>query len=221
MIFTITHIFKKRWLFSCLLFFCTGCMLISKPPEKPVKVNNRIAQAAIYMDSIRLLAADGDIITRTGNDFTSQSLKQFSQTDPTYSHCGIIRIEGDSLFVYHAVGGEFNPDQQLKKDPLSVFCDATQNEAIGLFRFPLTNEIKIKLDSLIQDYFSRKIPFDMNFDLATDDKMYCTEFVAKILNRASEQEFVFDTSEVNSKKYIAVDNIFLNKKCREIMRFEY
>ncbi len=61
------------------------------------------------------------MVLRTGNDFTSESLRQLSFTDKTYSHCGIASIENDSIFIYHALGGEWNPDEKLRRDPIELF----------------------------------------------------------------------------------------------------
>ncbi|MEJ7673805.1 MAG: hypothetical protein WKF59_14190 [Chitinophagaceae bacterium] len=95
----------------------------------------------------------GDMILRTGNDFTSESLKQLSFTDKTYSHCGIASIENDTIFVYHALGGEWNPDEKLRRDPLKLFCNPEENRGFGVFSFKC-NSIQInKLDSIVKEWY--------------------------------------------------------------------
>lgn len=223
--FTITN---KRWLFSCLFLFglyaCSSQQPINEAsPEAIVATYTaaRIRQSLPCIDSARQLLRDGDIITRTGIDFTSQSLRQFCRNDNTYSHCGIVSIEQNQAFVYHALGGEINPDQKLKKEPLSDFCDALDNLGFGIFRFPLTNHQKQLLHQQLQFQYKAGLPFDMAFDLQSDTAMYCTEFVYKTLQRATDQTLLFTSSFVNNMEYMAADHIFLHKSCREIHRFVY
>jgi hypothetical protein len=221
---------KKRWLFSCLfLFSLSACHENGAPdnrsltPEQVVAQQTaaRVRQSLPCLDSARQLVQDGDLITRTGIDFTSQSLRQFCRHDKTYSHCGIISIEQNNIFVYHALGGEINPDQKLKKETLTSFCDALDNAGFGLFRFALPAAHKQLLHEQVQAYYNAGLPFDMDFDLHTDSAMYCTEFVSKLLEQASGKTIRFTSSVVNGFEYMAADNIFLHKNCREIHRYVY
>jgi hypothetical protein len=56
--------------------------------------------------------------------------------------------------------------------------------------------------------------FDMHFDLNTDDRMYCAEFVYKALLKASHNTMRFNISRINQFKFIGVDDIFLQPLCR-------
>ena len=161
------------------------------------------------------------MILRTGNDFTSESLRQLSQSDKTYSHCGIASIEHDSIFVYHALGGDWNPDEKLRKDPLELFCNPAENRGFGIFTFNLTDLQKRKLDSVVNTWYKKGVTFDMNFDLATDDKLYCAEFVCKAITIAAEQRIQFKTTTINNFTFIAIDNLFLNPFCVEKFSTRY
>ena len=92
---------------------------------------------AIYQ--YKKIIKQGDLIVRTGKDFTSEMMRLLSAKDKTYSHCGIASIEHDSLFVYHAIGGEWNPDQKLRRDPFEIFCNPYENRGFGIFRYKLTH----------------------------------------------------------------------------------
>lgn len=82
----------------------------------------------------------------------------------------------------------------------------------------------------------------MNFDLSTDDKMYCAELIAKAVEKASDNRISFSKSQINKalkekylkkllekrivpsakiadqKEYIALDNLYFNSHCKEIMK---
>ena len=58
-----------------------------------------------------------------------------------------------------------------------------------------------------RDYYMKAIPFDMKFDLETDDKMYCSEFVAKSINKSISPRQVIPKSSINHFSFIGIDDI--------------
>ena len=132
-----------RWLPGCLIFFLLSCnsknnyhpLIISKADSVAEAKKN--ARAFLQIDSVKKMIHTGDMVLRTGNDFTSESLRSLNQRDQTYSHCGIVSIENDSLFVYHSLGGEWNPDQKIRRDLLEIFAEPYSNKGIGVYRFNL------------------------------------------------------------------------------------
>jgi hypothetical protein len=184
-----------------------------------IALKNERAFASI--GKIKPLIAQGDMILRTGNDFTSESLRQLSFTDKTYSHCGIASIENDTVFVYHALGGEWNPDEKLRRDPLELFCNPMENRGFGVFSFKFSALQVKNLDSIVKAWYKKGIMFDMKFDLATNDRLYCAEFVSKAVTAASNSQINFSTSKINNFEFVAVDNLFLNKYCIEKYRAKY
>ena len=141
--------YTMRWLTGCLIFFLLSCnskndyhpLIISKSDSIAEAQKN--ARAFSQIDSVQKMITTGDLVVRTGNDFTSESLRSLNQRNQTYSHCGIASIENDSLFVYHSLGGEWNPDQKIRRDPLEVFAEPYSNRGIGVYRFSLSEpEVK-------------------------------------------------------------------------------
>lgn len=218
---------KQRWLFCCLFILAAGCkhaenvsaLKLTHSDSADIKAANEKAFASIQ--KIKPLIRQGFIILRTGNDFTSESLRLLSLKDKTYSHCGIASIENDSIFVYHALGGEWNPDEKLRRDPLELFCNPIENRGIGIFTFDLSKEQQHNLDSVVKAWYKKRLMFDMKFDLATNDRMYCAEFVSKAISTATKKQIKFSTTKINTFEFVAVDNLFLNKNCREIIRLKY
>lgn len=214
----------KRWLLCCLLFFALSCHSKKKYNNSAISKNDSLKEEqkiTAALDSIykyKSIIKTGDLIVRTGKDFTSEIMRLLSTEDKTYSHCGIASIEHDSLFVYHSIGGEWNPDERLRKDPFEFFCNPYENRGIGIFRYRITPGERINLVNVVHKLYNKKIMFDMQFNLASDDRMYCSEFVYKALEQATNDKIVLPTTTINHIKFIALDNLFMNPFCTEIKR---
>ena len=65
------------------------------------------------------------------------------------------------------------------------------------------------------------IMFDMKFDLKSDDRMYCAEFVYKSLLWGTKGKLTFNTSHIKDFAFIGVDDLFLHPLCREQKRILY
>ena len=210
---------KVRWLYSCLIFFTAACNFndpyrkINESAEEKqqheIKIEN--AYAAIYRNAGNIKS--GYLVTRTGTDFTSETLRNLNRRDVSYSHCGIASIEHDSVFIYHALGGEFNPDQKIRRDFIVDFADPHNNKGFGIFSYNFTSGITDKLISIVKHYYNDGLMFDMKFDLATDDRMYCAEFVYKCLLQANDNKMDFQHSFIKDFEFIGVDDLFLQPKC--------
>ncbi len=214
----------RRRLSGCLLFFLIACnnkqvntLVVTK--EDSVKEAARITAAYQQIDSITSMIHTGDLITRTGNDFTSESLRTLNQHDKTYSHCGIATIEHDSVFIYHALGGEFNPDQKIRRDALKLFAEPYDNRGLGIFRYALSKKEADSVVAVIKKHFNAGVMFDMKFDLQTDDRMYCAEFVCKSYTAAAKLQFA--TSRLKDFVFVGVDDLFMHPKCTEVKRVLY
>jgi hypothetical protein len=144
------------------------------------------ASAAHYrqVKTLEPLVQSGDMIFRNGNDEVSRAARTFNRKDTSYSHCGLLFMENDSVVVYHALGGIYNPSQKLLRQPLDSFCNPAENNAVGVYRYPLNpTQLKI-LQQTVSNYYKAGLPFDLFFNYRSDDRMYCSEFVFKSLNRA-------------------------------------
>ena len=58
------------------------------------------------------------------------------------------------------------------------------------------------------------IPFDMKFDLHTDDRLYCAEMIYKAFNKSLDTSHFFTTTIHKGFEYVSTDNIFGNNKQR-------
>ena len=218
---------KLSSLFSFCSVFSFGCTQLPTEHRPPIHkflptVNIDFdRRAAASLSLARPIVRQGDLILRTGNDFTSESLRQLSFNDKTYSHCGIASFENDTLFVYHALGGEWNPDAKLRRDPIELFCNAFENRGFGIYTYNLSQHALHNLDSIIKSWYSLGYTFDMRFDLSTDKQLYCAEFVCKAIQKSTDNRIIFPISNINSFKFIAIDNLIINNYCIEKLRVRY
>jgi len=218
---------NKRWLLCCLLFFVLSCnskksyTSFTTSKIDSIAEEQKVNEALDSIYQYKKMVKTGDLVVRTGKDFTSETMRLLSTKDKTYSHCGIASIEHDSLFVYHSIGGEWNPDEKLRRDPFEIFCNPYENRGFGIFRYRITPGEKITLVNVVHKLYNKKIMFDMQFNLASDDRMYCSEFVYKVIEQASNNKIVLPTTTINNIKFIALDNLFINPFCREIKRVIY
>lgn len=209
-----------RWLSGCLIFFVVACKNNNSykdfVPTKADSLNRAsvIKRAYMQIAGVKYSIQDGDLITRTGNDFTSESLRKLNQRNQTYSHCGIASIEHDSIFIYHALGGDFNPDQKIRRDALEDFAEPYSNKGIAIYRFDVPEITKQYFSSEAKRLFNAGVIFDMDFDLKTDDRMYCAEFVYKCFLKASNHTLAFNHSHIKQFEFIGVDDLFLHPKCK-------
>lgn len=212
----------NRWLPGCLLLFLVSCGAVS---DKNLPGNStdteaeklKIEKAFSTIRQERSTVISGDLIMRTGNDFTSDVLRKLSLRDKTYSHSGIASLENDTLFVYHAMGGEWNPDKKIRRDPFLLFCNPYENRGFGIFRYSLNENETAHFLSNIKTYYQQEIPFDMQFDLATDDKMYCTELIYKAL----DQILSLPTTTIKGIQFIAPEDLYNTPGCAVIKQIDF
>lgn len=221
-----------RWPLGCLFVLIPAMLLAAcasqetlqpliSTHEDSMRAQQKIAHAYAWIAKNKSIIKNGDIITRTGNDFTSQSLRSLNQRDKTYSHCGIASVEHDSVFVYHALGGEWNPNEKLRRDALEIFAEPYSNNGIAVFRFTSIAKNPAPLLRTVRQYYAAGLPFDMEFDLATEDRMYCAEFVCKALQCASNDSLQFSRSKIKDFEFVGVDDIFLHKQCSKLAEIVY
>jgi hypothetical protein len=236
---------KKNILLLSLAFIAFACTdngvntSIKEPaPLSDSLLKERWKVINIVADSIR----EGDLVLRCGNDFISESLSDFSQKEKLYSHSGIALMDNGIMYIYSNMAGDINPDEIMRRDVVDSFITPIHNIAVGIYRYDITNTELEKLRNIIHTHYINKLQFDMNFDLETDDKMYCAEMIAKSVEQATGQRIVFSKSLItpglkekylkkllekkvipsakvaDQRDYLALDNLYLNPHCREIIK---
>jgi hypothetical protein len=173
------------------------------------------------IDSCINLLKTGDLVVRTGIEVSSYMLSQMNLYNKTYSHSGLVVIEHGYPFVYHSIGGEDNPNACLRRDSAKFFFSPANNFGFGFARYDIKDSAKQKLVQTIYRFYREKRKFDMNFDLKTDDRLYCAEFVYKAILQATGDNNYIKTVSAFGYTYVGVDNLFMNPHCRMICEVKF
>jgi hypothetical protein len=123
------------------------------------------------------IVEDGDIICRLGDRLWSQLFKDVSVTDKRFSHMGIIHVNNGIITVIHSEGDTGHGRDFVNEVPLQEFVKIAR--AIGIYRI---NDIEgSQISNLAAEYIG--IPFDWQFDINDESKLYCTELLYVISKR--------------------------------------
>jgi hypothetical protein len=181
---------------------------------------------------------DGDLVTRSDDDFESITLQNFSNTDRTYSHSGIAFKEDSGFVVYHAMTGVENPSGTCRRDLIDSFVSPLKKTGFGIFRYDLSATEKEKLHTILKHNHQVAIPFDHTFNINSDDSLYCSEMIYKGLKTATNKRIVlpvtllknfrpkimgykYNQGFLKKFEYISIDNLYLNPFCKEVIRVKY
>lgn len=229
-----------------ICFFISACNDNNSITGKPVPLTDSILRERWIVikqleDSIR----EGDLVVRCGNDYTSETLRDFSQQEKLYSHSGIALVDNGAMYIYSNMAGDINPDEIMRRDPVDSFLTPSNNVAAGVYRYDLSPDELAKLRFIVNNHYINKLQFDMNFDPATDNKMYCAEMIAKSVQQATGSRISIPKSMVNDdlrqkylkmalqkkvvpsakateqREYWSIDNLYLNPHCRQIKKIVF
>jgi hypothetical protein len=164
---------------------------------------------------------DGDLVLRHSKGFVSDAILTFQTQDPQFSHSGIVKKIDGKTFIYHATGGEENVSQKMKCEPIAIYCHPAATYKFGVFRWDLSDEQRERFVSILDGYYKSGLEFDLDFDMTTDSKMYCSEMIYKALVIATNDKNYIALSKVIDKPYVAIDNLYLNDHCKNIFNYEY
>ena len=194
-------------------------------------------QSLLNIKKASLLLKDGDLVTRSDDDFESLALQNFSQKDRTYSHSGIAFKEDSIFMIYHCMAGIENPNGACRKEPFDSFVNPSKKTGFGIFQYQLSIAEKERLHLVLQQNYQSKKPFDISFNLKTDDSLYCSEMISKGLQHATSGRVKIPTSFLHNFtpkimgyqtrrffktfEYIGIDDLYMNRFCKEIIRVKY
>lgn len=213
----IFHFTFKGWPWGCLFLlpFLTGCRANPSPPAyTPLAVQQEL-------NRLKPLLHPGDLVLRNGTDATSQATRKFNRKDTSFSHCGIIDVAGDTVWVYHAIGGSYNPSQTLKKELLDSFSKPGETDRIAVYRYALAREEQQLLMATVQAHYKNGLPFDLFFNFDTNDRMYCSEFVFKCVNKSMHGRLSPVVLRQRPPVYISIDDLFLNEWALPVKKINY
>jgi len=166
---------RRKKLVGVFIVLCIAIIVISIRQKR----QNNIFQTIQYLqeDTILPYLKDGDIICRLGDRIWSMYFKELSPNDKRYSHLGIIRIRNNTVSVINAEGLANEGKDFVNEVSLNDFLKSAQK--IGIYRL-MTIEGETVSDTALE-YIG--YPFDWQFDMEDDSKLYCTELLYVILKK--------------------------------------
>jgi hypothetical protein len=205
------------------------------------KTNGPAYAAAFDMISDgQLLLEEGDLVLRSGQEPTSEFIRQLNRQDKTYSHAGLVIFEKGYPFIYHLVAADEKSNESFRKDSLLQFANPRKNGGFGIYRYQLSTTEKKKFTNQIKQWYRQGITFDADFDLQSDDKMYCSELIKKAVTIATshriqintttptkeEKKFYADRmqiplSSIHLLSFVSIDNLYNHVNCSLIKRFAF
>lgn len=213
--------FLKRQSPGCLFLLLISCYNTGKPKEEKTVDPAYMQNSFIKINAAKSLLQNGDMIFRNGIDEVSQAARSMNRKDTSYSHCGLVMIEYDTVFVYHALGGIYNPDQKLLREPVDSFCNPKDNNAFGVYRFPLDQQQLSILKDTVYSWYGQGLKFDMFFNFLSDDKLYCSEFVFKSLNHSMNRKMDGYVRLDTLPFGVTTDDLYLHPDSKLIIREKF
>jgi len=124
---------------------------------------------------------EGDLIFQTSLSRQSQAIQL--ATKSKYSHCGIIFKDGNEYYVFEAV-------QPIKRTPLDKWIARGQDGKYVIKRLKNAEQILTPVSIAKMKQIGEKFKgknYDLTFEWS-DDKIYCSELIWKIYQRATGLE---------------------------------
>ncbi len=157
----------------------------------------------------------GDLVFRAGRGIFSDLFRNIGEYRAAFSHVGIVYYQGGRAYVLHTEASELTGIGHARRDSLKDFIGEENASAYGFYRVEGLNEERRRLvvDKALQ-YVREQVPFDVSFDLNTDDKLYCSELVYKAF-RAAKMDLVdaawrfqvFGWPETGSREVISISQL--------------
>ncbi|MBN2868963.1 MAG: hypothetical protein JXK08_09845 [Flavobacteriaceae bacterium] len=160
--------------------------------------------------------------------------RDFNINDSLSSHVGFLSYVNDNWVVFH-VSNFKNKISDLKKDCLDQFFEPKNEEVFygSLWEITVSDNFKNRVVKEIENFESKKVIFDKSFSLNDSTKLYCSEFIVKLLEKSDSINFKFNTHNrqlkgiyktyfrKDSLKYYPVDVFQDNKRINLIREFYF
>ncbi|MES2139635.1 MAG: YiiX family permuted papain-like enzyme [Bacteroidota bacterium] len=169
------------------------------PKHRLDNAKNEVQQLADH-DEIK----NGDLIFQTSLSGQSKAIQL--ATKSKYSHCGLIFKDGNDYFVFEAV-------QPVKRTPLDKWISRGQEGKYVIKRLKnadqiLTPQTLAKMRAVGYEFNGKN--YDLTFEWS-DDKIYCSELIWKIYQRATGIEI----GKLEKLKDFDLTNEAVKKKMKE------
>lgn len=126
---------------------------------------------------------NGDLILRCGRSTESFAVYT-ADKNAEFTHIGIIVYENNIPKVIHAVP---HKNKFIKRETLNTFLKPENASKFAIYRSNYSVETLKNVTNKAVDFYNKKVQFDSNYDLNTNEEMYCTELILKAYKNANIQ----------------------------------
>jgi hypothetical protein len=161
------------------ILFLTGCDSSAAENEEHRKVYVHVPPT--MPDSVYQKLEEGDIIMRKGTGPLSFHIMNATKED--YSHCGVIVKHEGEWSVIHSMGGSVskNEDDGMQMTTVKNFVEYAADSMLFICRAEFEDSLGPKIRDRAYHYLEEDATFDHAFNLYSEDEIYCSELIFKIL----------------------------------------
>lgn len=183
-----------------LIFFTCGFLIALNSYCQDTKVRH-----------IKLSADSFYLLCRGTKQKVGFIAHKFNLQDQHSTHIGIGFVENGRLIIYD-VNNDTGEKTALTKGTLKTFTASADLFYWSSWECKSSAKELLKLKRILHSYQARKIVFDMDFE-SNNNKLYCSEFCAEILNILRPQQFKFQKSQKT------LDIIYRNALNRDVLNY--
>src|SRR5688500_16018532 len=134
----------------------TSCLVDSEAKHPQLTPEQEIQR---NLDTLKMIAQDGDMVTRMNDNIISFHVKNLNHTDKTFSHAGIIVTRDGQKMVCNIDANDKGKDT-VRYEPIDSFLNPKDNYICGLFRFKLTDTEREDFIAELNRYHDDDARFD-------------------------------------------------------------
>ena len=126
----------------------------------------------------------GDLVFCVGHSAKSAAVRFLSSDRSTFSHVGFVVKTSDSTGLMCHMSAD---DKCITQESLESYITKSNVTRLAFYRLSSYVDAK-RLDALLDSMLSRKVVFDEDFNFSSEDKIYCTELIVKVLRKAGNHD---------------------------------
>lgn len=150
--------------------------------------------------------AVGDLVFRRGQGMWTRYFINMSTREKRFSHVGIVtQVTNDTAKILHADAHETTGIGCVRIEDWCGFYSNTLDCAVYRYCGPDAEAVIPRIVTKGKEKLG--VPFDSAFDLATEDRLYCTEFVRAAVNGAAGRELIKPV-KISGISFIPLDEVY-------------
>ncbi|RQO31015.1 hypothetical protein DBR32_09920 [Taibaiella sp. KBW10] len=178
------------------------------------KLNNPINIR--YIDMGMDILENGYLIVISGKDTKSELFSSVNRKDKTYAYAGLVFIENNYPFVYTIALPTTTSKGGLVRDSFENYVGAKNVTGFGIYKFPVSNMQVLAMQKIIRSYYQKGVAYDNNYQLSTDEAMYPSEFVFKVMTQATKNKKFISYTNAGPYQFVSIDDLFLRPQNQKI-----